>query len=82
MRLAKAVSAGEKKKKTNNNKNCIVHQWVRLYLSNLSTVHLKSSTEATAVGAKDRAYIINLLKAHSEYWMTIGHGRSWEYAEI
>lgn len=37
---------------------------------------------ATAVAAKDRAYIINSLEAQSEYWMTIGHERSWEYAKM
>lgn len=38
--------------------------------------------KAAAVAAKDRAYIINSLEAQSEYWMTIGHDRRWEYAEM
>lgn len=37
--------------------------------------------KATAVAAKT-AYIINLLEAHSKYWMTIRHESSWEYAEM
>lgn len=37
---------------------------------------------ATAVAAKDGAYIINSLQAQSEYQMTIGHERSWKNAEM